>query len=96
MRSPFTAESAAPCIEGLLLLKLYALPSLYRTGDFTRVSLYENDIAALIQTWRPPLQPLPDELARYLSSSDLSEVHAILSDIERRIARFDAAQTDTP
>jgi hypothetical protein len=25
-------------VEGLLLLKLYALPLLYRGGDFTRVS----------------------------------------------------------
>src|SRR5258708_22788166 len=40
------AEQIIPCatVEGLLLLKLYALPSLYRKGDFTRVFLYENDI----------------------------------------------------
>jgi len=34
-------------VEGLLLLKLYALPSLYRQGDFTRVGIYESDISAL-------------------------------------------------
>jgi hypothetical protein len=28
-------------IEGSILLKLYALPSIYRQGDFARVSLYE-------------------------------------------------------
>ena len=32
-------------VEGLLLLKLYALPSLYRQGNFSRVGIYENDIA---------------------------------------------------
>ena len=36
-------------VEGLLLLKLFALPSLYLQGDFTRVGIYENDIATLIQ-----------------------------------------------
>jgi len=43
-------EQEIPCatVEGLLLLKLYALPSLYRLGDFARVGIYENDIATLI------------------------------------------------
>ena len=83
-----------PCatVEGLILLKLYALPSLYRGGDFTRVSLYENDIAALIAAWRPPLDPLLDELAPALSASDMAEVRSILADILGRIERFDAAQ----
>lgn len=35
-------------VEGLLLLKLYALPSLDRQGNFARIGLYENDIATLI------------------------------------------------
>jgi hypothetical protein len=35
-------------VEGLLLLKLYALPSLYRQGNFARVGIYENDIATLL------------------------------------------------
>ncbi|MEP6663096.1 MAG: hypothetical protein ABJC04_05465, partial [Verrucomicrobiota bacterium] len=34
--------------EGLILLKLYALPSLYRQGLFDRVSIYESDIASLM------------------------------------------------
>ena len=34
-------------VEGLLLLKLNALPSLYRQGNFGRVGIYENDIATL-------------------------------------------------
>lgn len=35
-------------IEGLIILKLYALPSLYRQGNFDRLSLYENDIPQLL------------------------------------------------
>ena len=43
-------EQDIPCatVEGLILLKLYALPSLYRQGNFTRVGLYENDVATLL------------------------------------------------
>ena len=64
---PF-AEREIPCatVEGLLLLKLYALPSLYRQGNFARVGLYENDIATLLQAYRPAVEPLLDELARHL------------------------------
>ena len=87
-------EVTIPCatVEGLLLLKLYALPSLYRSGDFTRVSLYENDIAALIEAYRPSLNTLLIELQGFLSLSDLTEVRSILHDIERRVERFDSAQ----
>ena len=48
--------------EGLILLKLYALPSLYRQGLFDRVSVYESDIASLMQRHRSPVeQSLPVE-----------------------------------
>ena len=91
-------EVTIPCatVEGLLLLKLYALPSLYRSGDFTRVSLYENDVAALIEAYRPSLDTLLAELQGSLSPSDLTEVRSILYDIERRVERFDSAQGNHP
>ena len=84
-------EQTIPCatVEGLLLLKLYALPSLYRQGDFTRVGLYENDVATLLHSYRPALDPLLHELADYMSDSDLAEVRAILAEIQARIDRFD-------
>jgi hypothetical protein len=87
---PF-AERDIPCatVEGLLLLKLYALPSLYRQGDFTRVGLYENDIATLIHDYRPPLEPLFAELAHHLSDSDLAAVREVVAEIQQRIERFD-------
>jgi hypothetical protein len=40
-------------VEGLLLLKLYALPSLYRQANFARVGIYENDIATLLHYYQP-------------------------------------------
>ena len=76
-------------VEGLLLRKLYALPSLCRQGDFVRVGLYENDIATLLQRYRPDLTPLFDELQRHLSPTDRALVQEIVAEIEQRIARFD-------
>ncbi len=83
-------EQAIPCatVEGLLLLKLYALPSLYRQGSFTRVGIYENDIATLMQLYRPALDPLFAELSQHLSATDLKAVREIVAEIEQRIARF--------
>lgn len=83
-------EQDIPCatVEGLVLLKLYALPSLYRDGNFTRVGLYENDIATLLQVHNPSLNPLIDKLASYLTESDLSQVKQIVKEIQHRISRF--------
>jgi hypothetical protein len=84
-------EQNIPCatVEGLILLKLYALPSLYRQGNFTRVGLYENDVATLLHAHNPPVAPLLDELSRYLSASDTMQVKQIVSEIQQRISRFE-------
>ena len=85
------AERVIPCatVEGLLLLKLYALPSQYREGNFARVGIYENDIATLIHDYRPLLEPLFAELAHHLSDSDLAAVREVVAEIQQRIERFD-------
>ncbi len=75
--------------EGLVLLKLYALPSLYRQGWFDRVSIYESDIASLLQRHRPAVEPLLQRLERHLEAGDLHELRGIVRDIETRIARFE-------
>ena len=75
--------------EGLVLLKLYALPSLYRQGLFDRVSIYEGDIASLIQRHRPAVEPLLQRLQAHLPAGDLHELQGIVRDIEARIARFE-------
>ena len=75
-------------VAGLLLLKLYALPSLYRQGDFARVGIYENDIATLLYDYPTPMGQLLEELARRLPATDMAEVRTIVAEIEQRIARF--------
>ncbi|MCB0070329.1 MAG: hypothetical protein KDE20_02675, partial [Caldilineaceae bacterium] len=79
-------------VHGLLLLKLYALPSLYRQGDFARVSIYENDIAALLYAYKTDTDKLLAELAQYVSASDLASLREIVADIGQRIRRFRETQ----
>lgn len=73
-------------VEGLLLLKLFALPSLYRQGRFSRVEDYEHDIAVLLREHHPEMEPIFAELTKHLSASDLHEVRAITEGIQQRIA----------
>ncbi len=75
-------------VEGLILLKLYALPLLYRQGEFARVGLYENDIATLLHYYHPDLPALLNQLHSYLNETDWNEVRGIADDIERRLTRF--------
>ncbi len=95
VRQKFTAnhtfwEQTIPLatVDGLLLLKMYALPSLYRQGDFMRVSLYENDIASLIYAYQPDMPKLLDILPKYLGESDINTVREIVEETEQRIQRF--------
>ena len=83
-------ERDIPCatVEGLLLLKLYALPSLYRQGNFVRVGLYENDLATLMHAYQPDLDALFAVLAQHLSVSDMAALRDIVAEIQQRIARF--------
>ena len=75
-------------VEGLILLKLFALPSLYRQGSFERVGIYENDIATLMNAFNPNMDSLFNELSKYLNKDDMTEAQKIVSDIETRIQRF--------
>lgn len=86
---PFIEQSIPTAtVEGLLILKMFALPALYRMGNFARVGLYENDIATLLNDYRPPTEPLLDELKPHLSPGDFQSVREIVREIEERIARF--------
>jgi predicted nucleotidyltransferase len=84
-------EQEIPCatVEGLVMLKLYALPSLYRQGNFSRVGLYENDVATLLQAHNPVVESLLDELSHFLNESDFVQVKQITSEIQERISRFE-------
>ena len=75
-------------VEGLLLLKLYALPSLYRQGNFARVGIYENDIATLLHYYQPDMHSLLRELSNYVNENDYEEIKRLVTDIQNRIKRF--------
>ena len=75
-------------VEGLVILKFYALPSLYRQGKFDRVSIYENDILLLLLNYSVNLEEVLQLLTNHLLPSDLEELKKIASDIESRIKRF--------
>lgn len=83
------AEREVSCasVEGLLLLKLFALPSLYRQAQFDRVELYERDVAMLVRQFEPDLDPIFAELGEHLPESDLGEVRSIVRDIQDRITK---------
>lgn len=84
-------EQDIPCatIDGLILLKLYALPSLHRQGNFTRVGLFENDIATLMHAYNPPIESLLDELNVHLDPNAVIHVKRIVEEIQQRISRFE-------
>jgi hypothetical protein len=76
-------------VEGLLLLKFFALPSLYRQGQFNKISIYENDITQLLLTDSSlDLSPLFKILAKYVIPTDLEKLKVTASDIQARIQRF--------
>lgn len=79
-------------VEGLFVLKCYALPSLYRQGDFGRASIYENDLLLLLLNYAIDVEALLTLLSNHLLQSDLAEVESILSEIQGRIRRFKVQQ----
>jgi hypothetical protein len=83
-------EREIPCatVEGMILLKLYALPSLYRQGNLVRAALYETDLLTLIHGYQPALEPLFEELAPHVSATDLAALRRIAAEIQGRISRF--------
>jgi hypothetical protein len=84
------AERRVRCatVEGLLLLKLFALPSLYRQGELTRAGIYESDLAALIYEYDPDIEPILNALRPHLLDTDLGELRAIVRETRRRPERF--------
>lgn len=88
----FERTITSATVKGLLLLKLYALPSLYRQGDFARVGLYENDVATLMFYYSPDMQEIRTELAPFVSNQDLAAIQDIMLDLTQRISRFQRNQ----
>lgn len=71
--------------RGLILLKLFALPLLYRQGNVRRAAIYETDILQLLTLQPEPHETLLQDLKPHLSSSDLNALGDILNEIENRI-----------
>ena len=78
-----------PCAtrEGLVLLKLYALPSLYRQGNLARAALYETDILMLRQDAMVDEEKLLAVLSVHLAPHDIDELRRILLE-QRERRRF--------
>ncbi len=72
---------------GLLLLKLYALPSLYRQGKLARAALYETDVLMLRQGQDVDDGALLGRLAPHVARHDLDELARILGE-QRSRTRF--------
>jgi hypothetical protein len=66
--------------DGLIMLKLYALPSLYRQSDWDRVYIFESDIKQLVARYAPDLEPLLVLLGQHLPANDLAELRQMLSE----------------
>jgi len=83
------AELSVPAVtvEGLIVLKLYALPSLYRQFDWDRIYLYEADIKLLLARHKPIVEPLFRLLERHLLPSDMIELRKIVTEEQRRISK---------
>jgi len=74
-------------VGGMILLKLFALPSLYRQFDWERIHVYEADIKTLLALHRPAMEPLFALLEKHILPTDLGELKKIVSDEQQRIAK---------
>jgi hypothetical protein len=81
-------DIACSTVEGLLLLKFYALPHLYREANFDKVALYETDIAMLLQRYPIDVEAIFTELEKHLHEGDIQSLRTIHREIEDRIRRF--------
>jgi len=88
LSTPHVIRCATP--EGLMLLKLYALPSLYRQGQIERARIYEGDIGALLLAF-PDLdaEGMLDLLQQHgLSATDAAELRKIVDEQRPRPRAF--------
>ncbi len=67
--------------EGLILLKLFALPSLYRQGRGAKIAVYEGDIRSLLAVEQQDSTELLDQLRPYLVDSDIAELRRLTAEI---------------
>ncbi len=73
--------------EGMILLKLFALPSLYRQFQMNKVLIYESDIGQLIETGKPDTGKLLELLSKHVPEGDLVELRKTIRELEYKLAR---------
>jgi hypothetical protein len=83
-----TGRYQTATIDGLILLKLFALPSLYRRFDFDRVAIYEADVTQLLSRTDETDDFFLTLLRPHLPDSDQAEIAGVLKDIRARISRM--------
>lgn len=71
--------------EGIVLLKLFALPSLYRQGNIDRAALYETDILQLLHHHPANPETLLHILKPHMTSTDINALREVLNDIQSRL-----------
>ena len=72
--------------RGIILLKLFALPSLYRQGNIRRAAIYETDILQLLTLKSQLPEDLLQELKPHLTNTDLNALRDVLNEIENRMS----------
>jgi hypothetical protein len=88
-RHPFE-ELSVPIatVEGMIVLKLFALPSLYRQMDLDRAAIYETDVTMLLARHSPVIEPLLALAEKHVELGDKKELKKIVSECEERAAKL--------
>jgi len=73
--------------EGIILLKLFALPSLYRQGQIDRAALYETDILMLLRHAPVTDEALLDQLKVHMQATDIQALQDVLTEVRERISK---------
>lgn len=74
-------------LEGLVMLKLYALPSLYRQGDFARAARFEHDVWMLRFACQADIHAGARALNGFLEPRQAKLVAAVACEVDERIRR---------
>jgi len=88
-KHPFAElEVPAATAAGLIVLKLFALPSLYRQMDMDRAAVYETDITVLLARLSPAAEPLLALVKQHVEPGDKRELEKILAECSERAGKL--------
>lgn len=75
-------------VEGMMVLKLFALPSLYRQMDLDRAAIYETDITVLLARHLLATEPLLALVKQHVEPGDKRELERILAECSERAGKL--------